>query len=398
MDEFSTDIDPLALLFFEVDALNDPAPAYRTLREECPVARTKGLMGGSAVWLSRHEDVVWALKHPEIFSSEAEAINIGQQHDLIPLQVDPPLHTKYRRFLAEWFSPRAIEHLEAGLRRHAVALIDALVPAGACDYHAAFATPFPSTAFLELMGLPMADLPMFLRWRDDIIRPPEDGEDPAAIRDRTGREITEYFEAAIDACRGGGPQGLLHDLVHAEFDGRPLHREELLGLAFLLIIAGLDTVTATLDCLMEYLANHPTQRRVLVDDPTRLPDAIDEMMRVLSPVPIVPRVMKADVVRDGVQLRADDHATIVLGAANLDPAAFDRPDVVDFDRPRAVNLAFGGGPHLCLGINLARLELRIALEEWHRRIPDYAIADDAAIVHSPGIRQANHLPLVFLAS
>jgi cytochrome P450 len=119
------------------------------------------------------------------------------------------------------------------------------------------------------------------------------------------------------------------------------------------------------------------------------------MLRALTPVQLVPRVVAADATIGGVDVKAGDHATIVLGAANLDPATYSDPDDIDFERPRSINLAFGGGPHLCLGINLARLELRVALEEWHRRIPEYAIAPDTVIAHSPGIRQADHLPLVW---
>jgi cytochrome P450 len=119
------------------------------------------------------------------------------------------------------------------------------------------------------------------------------------------------------------------------------------------------------------------------------------MMRVLTPVQLVPRMVAQDTTIGGVDIKAGEHAVVVLGAANLDPATYDAPDDVDFERERSINLAFGGGPHLCLGINLARLELRVALEEWHRRIPEYSIPDGTAIAHSPGIRQADHLPLVW---
>lgn len=398
MTEDRTDIDPLMLLFGTADAADDPAPAYATLRTECPVARTTGLMGEPAVWVSRFEEVQWALKHPEVFSSEAEGLDIGQQHDLIPLQIDPPLHTKYRRMLSEWFAPRAINALEPGLRALVAERLDEIAGRGECEYHEEFATPYPSNAFLHLMGLPQSDLPMYLQWRDDIIRPPAEGEDPAQVRARTGAAITDYFRTAIEEVRANPREGLLNDLVHAEFDGRPLDEGELLGLGFLLIIAGLDTVTATLDCFMRFLAEHPEHRRQIVEEPELIPDAIEEMLRVLTPVQVVPRLVKQDAELDGVAIHAGDHATMVLGAANLDPAVFDRPEEMDFKRPRAVHMAFGGGPHHCLGINLARLELRVALEEWHRRIPEYSLAEGAEIHHSPGIRQTDHLPLVFPTS
>jgi cytochrome P450 len=395
MEVRMAELDPLALLFIEPGASDDPAPAYARLRDECPVARLPGMTGAMTAWISTYDDALWALKHPEVFSSAAEAIDIGQSHDLIPLQIDPPLHTKYRRFLAEWFNSRAIGPLEPEVRKLVNELLDGIVARGECDFHADFATPLPSTVFLAMMGLPQDDLGTLLRWRDDIIRPAADPAEHEAIRSRTGAEITAYFEAQIDGLRVDPRPGFWSDLVNAEFDGRPLERGELLGMAFLLIIAGLDTVTATLDCMVEYLALHPEQRRALVAQPELTADAVEEMLRALSPVQLVPRVLAEDVTMAGVDLKAGDHATIVIGAANLDPAFYEHPDDVDFDRERSINLAFGGGPHLCLGINLARLELRVALEEWHRRIPDYSIPPGTEINHSPGIRQTDQLPLVW---
>jgi cytochrome P450 len=389
------EIDPLELLFIEPGASDDPAPGYAKLREQCPVARVPGMMGEPNVWISTYDDALWALKHPEVFSSRAEAIDIGQSHDLIPLQIDPPLHTKYRRFLAEWFNTKAIAPLEPAVRKLVNELLDGIAPRGECDFHLDFATPLPSTVFLAQMGLPQDDLPTLLRWRDDIIRPAEDMEEAAATRARTGAEMTAYFDAQIDGLRANPGPGFWSDLVNAEFDGRPLDRGELLGMAFLLIIAGLDTVTATLDCMIEYLAAHPDRRRMLVERPELTTDAVEEMMRFLTPVQLIPRVVAQDATIAGVDIKAGDHATIVLGAANLDPGTYDDAEEVDFERDRSINLAFGGGPHLCLGINLARLELRVALEEWHRRIPEYSIVEGAQIAHSPGIRQADHLPLVW---
>ncbi|MGZ8766466.1 MAG: cytochrome P450, partial [Acidimicrobiia bacterium] len=206
-----TDLDPLRLLFIDPGVSDDPAPAYARLRNECPVARTPGLTGDMSVWISSYDDALWALKHPEVFSSAAEAVDIGQSHDLIPLQVDPPLHTKYRRFLAEWFNSRAIAPLEPEVRKLVNELLDGLVPRGRCDFHQDFATPLPSTVFLAMMGLPQGDLDAFLRWRDDIIRPAADPQVAEAIRARTGAEITAYFDAQIDGLRVNPRSGFWSD-------------------------------------------------------------------------------------------------------------------------------------------------------------------------------------------
>ncbi|MGZ6994442.1 MAG: cytochrome P450, partial [Acidimicrobiia bacterium] len=381
-----TAVDPLALLFMNAGASDDPAPAYAQLRDECPVARTPGLSGDMTVWISTYADSLWALKHPEVFSSAAEAVNIGQSHDLIPLQIDPPMHTRYRRFLAEWFNSRAVAPLEPEVRRLVNRVLDGIVDRGSCDFHQDFATPLPSTVFLAMMGLPQSDLDMFLRWVRDIVRPAVDPGEAEAVRARIGAEITAYFDAQIDDLRETPRAGFWSDLVNTDFEGRPLTRGELLGMAFLLIIGGLDTVTATLDCMIEYLAQHPERRHQLVERPELITDAVEEMLRALSPVQLVPRVIAQDATMNGIELKAGDHAVVVLGAANLDPATYDDPDDIDFERPKSINLAFGGGPHLCLGINLARLELRVALGEWHRRIPEYEIAPGEEPVYINGLR------------
>jgi len=247
--------------------------------------------------------------------------------------------------------------------------------------------------FLALAGLPMSDLPTFLRWRDNTIRPdvePGDLEGAAAIRAATAREVSDYFRAAIAQKRAEPDDRLLSQIVHSTIDGQPLTETELLGIAHLLLLGGLDTVTATLDCMVVYLANHPDRRQMLVDDPSRIPAAIEELLRWETPVQIVPRAVKQDMDLGGVHLSAGDGVTLVLGAANLDDDEFVDPSV-DFSRNPNKHVAFGGGHHLCLGAHLARLELRVALEELHARIPNYRIAPEAELKFSPGIRQAERL-------
>jgi len=178
-------------------------------------------------------------------------------------------------------------------------------------------------------------------------------------------------------------------------EGRPLDEPELLGICNLMLLGGLDTVTATLDCIITYLARHPDRRRQLVDDPSLLPNAVEELLRHQSPVTMVPRTVKQPFELRGVTLAVGDPVLLVIGAANTDGSAFADADDVDFARTPNRHVAFGDGHHLCLGAHLARLELRVAIEEFHRRIPSYRIADGAEIHFSPGIRQADHLPLVW---
>jgi len=388
-------VDVDAVLFTQETADN-PHASYQTLLERCPVARAEGFGGEPAVYVSAYEDVLWALRHPEVFSS-ADAMELGEQ-PLIPLQVDPPQHTRYRRLLNPEFVPRKVAELEPDVRVLVNAIIDEFVDRGSCDFHEEFATPLPSTIFLRLMGLPQDDLPMFLQWRDNSIRPdvaPGDFEAADRIRQETAKAINVYFEEALDERMREPGDGLLSLLVRAEIDGQRLTRRELLGICHLLLLGGLDTVTATLDCMIVYLARHPDRRRRLVDDPSLIGPSIEELLRHQTPVMMVPRIIKEPTTMRGVRLETGDRVTLLIGAANADESAFPDPGELDLSRDASKHLAFGAGHHLCLGAYLARLELRVGLEEFHRRIPEYRIADGAEIHYSPGIRQANHLPLVF---
>ena len=389
-------LDPSIVMFGGF--ADEPHDGYQQLLRQCPVARSPGGMGdGESVYIFGYEEVCWAMRHPEVFSS-VDAISIGQEQPLIPLQQDPPLHTSYRRLLNPRFTPRRIAELEPDVRRLVGQLIDAFADNGECEFNDEFATPLPSTIFLRLMGLPQSDLPIFLRWRDNLVRPdvaPGDFDAATEIRAATGKQIKAYFEEALDRVRSGPADGLLSELVHADFGGRPLNQDELLGISQLMLMGGLDTVTATLHCMVTYLARHPDRRRELVEDPSIIPAAIEELLRAETPVQVVPRVVVEPITMQGVDLEPGDSVMLVLGAANIDESVFDDPREVDFGRDMSRHVAFSGGNHRCVGAHLARLELRVALEEFHRRIPDYRIPDGVEIHFSPGIRQANRLPLVW---
>jgi cytochrome P450 len=386
--------DPLEQLFMP-GASDDPLPWYAKVHEQCPVARVESAFGGHGVMVSGYADVLWALKHPEIFSSK-DVVKVGNEVPLLPLSVDPPDHAKYRRLLDPQFSPKRMSELEPEARGLVNEVIDAFASRGECDFNEEFATPLPSTIFLALTGLPHEDLPQFLQWRDDTIRPEgKTLEEQEARRHAAGKAIEDYFEEAIAEKRANPDDRLLSTIVHGQVDGRPLTHDELLGTTHLLLLGGLDTVTATLDCMIMYLATHPERRQAIVDDPSLIPAAIEELLRHQTPVMMVPRIVAQDHVIGGVEIKAGDSATLMIGAANCDAVEFDAPADVLLDREANRHLAFGGGAHRCLGSHLARLELRVALEEFHRRIPDYRLAEDAEVHFSPGIRQADVLPLVF---
>jgi cytochrome P450 len=174
-----------------------------------------------------------------------------------------------------------------------------------------------------------------------------------------------------------------------------MSRDEILDICYLFILGGLDTVTSTLDCSMAYLAERPEHRRELVERPELVPHAVEELLRLHTPVMQVIRVVAQEHEMHGVQMKPGDHVMVMIGAADTDPDEFDDPHLFLPERETNRHLAFGGGPHRCLGSHLARFELRIALEEFHKRIPEYEVAEGAELYYSPGIREIRELPLVF---
>jgi cytochrome P450 len=191
---------------------------------------------------------------------------------------------------------------------------------------------------------------------------------------------------------------LLSLFLDAEVDGQRLTRNDILDICFLFLIAGLDTVTATLDCMFAFLAQHPEHRQQLVDDPSMIPSAIEELLRWETPVMGVVRASLEDTSLGGCPVKKGDQVMIMIGSANTDEAEFEDADTVRFDREANRHIAFGGGIHRCLGSHLARLELRVALREWHRRIPEYSVEPDHTLVYTGGIRSIDHFPMRFTAA
>jgi cytochrome P450 len=377
-----------------VVGLEEPQPMYKMLRETAPVFR-RGPQG--PVVLSRLADIEMALKRTDLFSSNMDAVDLGNVRPLIPLQVDPPEHAKYRRILDPLFTPREMAGREPAVTALVNQMIDGFADRGECDFHAEFAVPLPCTVFLQLLGLPLGDLGKFLVWKDGVIRPEGAGgaAEHATAAAPAARQIYAYFERAIDDHVESPREDVLSALIAADVEGRSLSREELLDICFLFLIAGLDTVTDSLDCFFVYLARHPDQRRMLIEQPDVLPGAIEEMLRWETPVPGVARVAMQDVEVGGCPISKGERISPLLGAANTDPAEFDDPDVVDFARNPNRHRAFGGGPHRCLGSHLARLELRVALRDFHRRIPDYEIPPGVQLKYTTGLRSVEALPLTF---
>ena len=370
----------------------EPQPFYKRVRDAGSVV--PGVFGGYQV--VRRAEVEYALQHPDEFSSAMEAVDLGQKRPLIPLQMDPPDHVKYRRLLDPVFSPREMAKLEPQVASLVNGLIDGFIDRGECDFASEFAVPLPSSVFLALMGMPYSDLDMFLEMKDKIVRPGgASQEENREIHREYAARIDGYFESILAERKAERRDDLLSHLVDAEVAGEKLTDDEILGICFLMLLAGLDTVTDALECDWVYLARHPDQRQRIIDDPDIIPQAVEELLRYESPVTGVARITAADVEIGGCPMPKGTHVGVSIGAANTDERAIPDAASVDLTRNPNRHLAFGAGVHRCLGSHLARLELRVAMREWHRRIPHYRIPEGTELRFSFGLRQVDELPLVF---
>jgi cytochrome P450 len=384
-------------LMLRPDFSRAPQPYFKRMRDNAPVARTDSMFGtGKMVLVAKHRDVEFALRNPEIFSSRLNQ-GVASGVAMIPQQIDPPDHLQYRRLLDPLFGPRQMNKLEEHIARRANELIDAFIERGECDYAAEYAVPLPCSVFLKLLGLPLDEVDDFVLLKDKIVRGSRDGTLSQAdkVRQEGTAELLQRVERLMAERQREPKDDLITQLLHCDIDGRPLRHEELLGICFLLFIAGLDTVTDSLTCFYAFLGRNHGYRRRLAEDPDIIPAAVEEMMRYETPAPFVPRLATQPTELSGCPVQAGDHVILLLGSANTDDEAQERPQTVDYDRPFIRHLSFGGGIHRCLGSHLARNELRISLREWHRRIPDYHIPDDVELEFAPVLRQVEHLPIVF---
>ncbi|MET0147176.1 MAG: cytochrome P450 [Ilumatobacteraceae bacterium] len=354
------------------------------------------------VFTFKRELTDFVLRHHELFSSAVD-MPLGNIRPLIPLNVDPPKHSLYRRILDPLFAPKRMEALEHDVAGRANRFIDAFIDRGACNFSEEFAELFPSAVFLGLMGLPWDELDTMLDLRNGVLHAgtidPRAADDPMArlaVVNATGARIYAFFDEKLDERQSAPTSDILSHFLTTEVDGEKMTREEILDLCYLFLIAGLDTVSDSLTCMFAYLATHAEHRDQLVADPAIIPDAVEEMLRWESPVPWgVPRIARQDVeLPDGTFVAEGTAVRVSYGAANVDPDEFGDSTEVRFDREGNRHIAFGGGVHRCLGSHLARRELRIALAEWHRRIPAYRLTPGhEELQYPPGLRHVSNLML-----
>ena len=387
---------------FSYDFHDDPYPTYRWLRDHAPVYRNEALN----FWaLSRWDDVLSAALEHDTYSS-AKGTVLEMDAEMIAgfpiiLFMDPPRQTRLRRLVSKAFTPARIGALEPFIRATAVELLEQMRAAGRADFIADFAARLPITVISAMIGVPAADRDMIREWTDESLsRDADSPQIPARAMAASARLGQYYYQLATEK-RAHPTDDMISLLAHAEFvddAGEPqrLNDAELVGFCSLLSAAGNETVTKLLGNAVVLLARHPDQRRRLVEDPTRIPDAVEETLRYWPPSQYQGRTLTRDVTRHGVTMPRDGFVLLLTGAACRDERQFTDADDFDIDRDVPLQLAFGHGAHKCLGAALARLESRVCLEELHQRIPEYAIDESACTrVHMSNVHGFASVPMTW---
>ncbi|HIF65561.1 MAG TPA: cytochrome P450 [Acidimicrobiia bacterium] len=363
---------------FGFEYVQDAPKVWKRLRTECPVAHTSRDGGG---WLpTTYSDISSIAYDTERFSSrDVGVVATPDGTSLLvapPITSDPPFHTDARRMLLPYFSPKAVEDMREVTRSIAIELLDAIDPSDIVDAAEEYARYLPVRVIGSMIGLPEEDCEMFTRWAVDILQSHADEWDR---RTQATKEILEYFAATI-ADRRRAPRDDLISKLQAETlpNGDPLTDKHVLGTCFLLLVAGIDTTWSSIASNLLHLATHDDDRHRLAAEPELIPTAVEEFLRAYSPVTMA-RVAAEDAEISGCPVAAGEKVFLPFGASNRDPEMFEDPDEVVIDRQENRHFAFGIGIHRCLGSNLARMELVVAMEEWLKRFPEFSIAEGADV-------------------
>ena len=390
--DWETDFDHLDPAF-----VADPYPIYDHLREQCPIAHTDRYHG---VWIPTRYDDLAAIAHDhQRFSSRTILITDRAESptDLgfhaPPITEAPPYHTDIRRILLPLFSPAVVAEYEPITRTIASDLIDAFVDDSGCDAAAAYAQHVPIKVITRLLGIPDSDHAQFRDWIHRLV------EQSPLASDNTYDAIIEiggYLTSHIEQHRTHPADDVITHLLAARLpDDRLLTRDEILGVCILLLLAGIDTTWSAIGSSLLHLATHPDDQHRLRTEPDLIHTATEEFLRAFAPVTMAREVIE-DTEIGGCPMRKGDRVLLPFPSGNRDPNAFDRPDDVVLDRQANRHFAFGVGIHRCLGSNLARMELRVAIETWLERIPEFELTDPDAVTWSAGqVRGPRHLPLTF---
>ena len=370
--------------------INDPYPIWDELRQKCPVAHTERFSG---VYLpTRYEDIRAVAYDTEHFSSRRITIREGNGPVPVapPVSLDPPEHHAARKVLLPAFTPTAVEKLVSPTREFCRALLQPLAGRTSCDGAVEYAQEVPARVTAVILGLSASAGDLFRRWLHEYLV--LGVTDPAVLR-RVLAEIEMFFGDQIEKRRMAPGDDLISFLLKARIDDRPLSKQHLIGTLRVLLFAGIDTTWNVIGASLWHLAAHDDDRRRLVAEPQLIPTAIEEFLRAYAPA-----AMGREIVRDteigGRPVKAGEMVMLAYGAANRDPAAFPDADRVVIDRADNRHAAFGLGIHRCIGSTLARMEIRVALEEWLAVFPEFRVAEGAVVEWSAGqLRGPRRLPL-----
>jgi cytochrome P450 len=373
----------------------DPYPIWADLRRRCPVARSERYGG---VWLpTRYGDVAEVAQDSDLFSSRSVVVSNRKPSPALapigavpPISSDPPYHHDARRLLQPAFSPGSVNRYEEATRAHCDELLDRFDGREVVDAATEYAQDIPVRVIAEMLGFPDADGDAF---RSFIHAALESLNQPTAERIAGLQGLFVYVRDQIEAHLAAPREDLTSFLIDAHTEDGSTNLFRVAGSIALLLVAGIDTTWSAIGASLWHLATHPEDRRTLSGDPGLLTSGIEELLRVYAPVTMA-RLVTRDADWHGCPLRADDWFLVPFPAANRDPEEFERPDEVVLDRPHNRHAAFGIGAHRCLGAHLARMELRVALRAWLDRIPEFGLADPAAVRWSAGqVRGPRTLPL-----
>jgi cytochrome P450 len=352
------------LVFAELPMAGDRGVGWKTVRDAGRVVFIDGWY-----YLSHREDVLAALRNPELFSSKKAFDVLGSPIPLVPISFDPPEHTRFRKILQPFFSPHTLKEMLPSLQKQALDIVDEIAKKGTCEVVADIAIPYPSQVFLTLFGLPLEDRDRLIGWKDSVIAlaesPSLEGVDltPAL-------ELLAYLTEAVNERRANPGPDILSQVLTGD---DPLDDAEVMGLSFLFVLAGLDTVTAAMTSALLELARNPELRKTLRENPDQMSVFVEEIVRLEPPAPMVPRVTTAEVTIGDITLPADTQVRLCVAAINRDDSDEISTNDVVMDGKVHRHWGYGGGPHRCLGSHLARMELTLILDEWLKRIPEFSV-------------------------
>lgn len=355
---------------------NDPSVRFRELLQKCPVGHTSRFGGFWVV--SRYDDVVEAARNTEVFSS-AEGVSIpyfGATVPLLPGQSDPPEHSFHRRLVQAEFSRGRMREAEESVRALAVELIESFAARGSADLMIELVSPLPAIIMAELMGFPRSDWAMFREQLDFMIEAAITGDPEGA---KVAADFMVYLSDTLADRRANPRDDMLTRTVQATIGDRPITEEEALGSTWSTVISGHETTVGGIGALLMHVGRDPELKRRLVEDATLIPKAIEETVRLESPIQGMRRYLTRDVCLRDQQLRKGEDVWISFAAANRDEERFENPDEFDLDRSPNRHLGFGDGIHRCVGMPLAQLEMRVVLEEVLVRLPGLTVEKSAEL-------------------